>query len=164
MFFAQTWRWMRDPMKLSRYFTSKPKGLTLMELMAALGVAAILMAIAIPNFMSTLPGLRLNDAARQVATDLQQIRMKAIAQNLPYQITFSTTTYILQKCGGSCTNESGSIVLPQGITVTATTAPQFQPRGTVAAAATIQLSNGSSSKWVCVRTVGRVNIQDTVCS
>lgn len=151
-------------MKLMHYFASQPKGLTLIELMATLGVAAILIAVAIPSFTSTLPGLRLNDAARQVATDLQQIRMKAIAQNLPYQITFSTTTYVLQKCGGSCTNESGNIVLPQGITVTATAAPQFQPRGTAATATTIQLSNGSSNKWVCVRAVGRVNIQDTVCS
>jgi type IV fimbrial biogenesis protein FimT len=148
-------------MNLSRVYQSR--GFTIIELMATVGVAAILMAIAIPSFMSTLPGLRLNDAARQVATDLQQIRMKAIAQNLPYQITFSTTTYVLQRCSGSCTAESGNIVLPQGITVSASAPPQFQPRGTAAAAATIQLSNGSSSKWVCVRTVGRVNIQDTVC-
>jgi type IV fimbrial biogenesis protein FimT len=148
-------------MNLSHVYQSR--GFTIIELMATLGVAAILMAIAIPSFMSTLPGLRLNDAARQVATDLQQIRMKAIAQNLPYQITFSTTTYVLQRCGGSCTDESGNIVLPQGITVSASASPQFQPRGTAATAATIQLSNGSSNKWVCVRTVGRVNIQDTVC-
>jgi prepilin-type N-terminal cleavage/methylation domain-containing protein len=151
-------------MLLSRIWSGQPKGFTLIELMAMLGVAAILMAVAIPNFMSTLPGLRLNDAARQIATDLQQIRMKAIAQNLPYQITFSSTTYVLQKCSGSCTNESGNIVVPQGITITATAAPQFQPRGTVASAATIRLSNGSSNKWVCVRTVGRVNIQNTICS
>jgi len=151
-------------MQFSRVWFGQPKGFTLIELMAMLGVAAILMAVAIPNFMSTLPGLRLNDAARQIATDLQQIRMKAIAQNLPYQITFSSTTYVLQKCSGSCTNESGNIVVPQGITITATAAPQFQPRGTVAAATTIRLSNGSSNKWVCVRTVGRVNIQDTICS
>ena len=161
MFLALPSRPTVAPMKLSRFDQSK--GFTLIELMATLGVAAILIAIAIPGFMSTLPGLRLNDAARQVATHLQQIRMKAIAQNLPYQMTFSTTTYVLQKCSGSCTNESGNIVLPEGITVSASTPPQFQPRGTAAAAATIQLSNGSSSKWVCVRTVGRVNIQDTVC-
>jgi prepilin-type N-terminal cleavage/methylation domain-containing protein len=139
-------------------------GFTVIELMAAIGVASILMAIAIPSLLSTLPGLRLTDAARQVATDLQQIRMKAIAQNIPYQISFSTTTYVLQKCNGSCANESGNIVLPQGITVTASSAPQFQPRGTATAAATITLSNGSSSKWVCVKTVGRVNIQDASCS
>lgn len=139
-------------------------GFTLMELMATIAVASILMAIAMPNFLSTLPGLRLTDAARQVATDLQQIRMKAITQNIPYQISFSTTTYVLQRCNGSCANDGGNIALPPGISVTASTAPQFQPRGTAAAAATITLSNGSSSKWVCVRTVGRVNIQDASCS
>lgn len=139
-------------------------GFTLIELLAAIGVASILMAIAIPSFLSTLPGLRLTDAARQVATDLQQIRMKAIAQNIPYQISFSTSTYVLQKCNGSCTNDSGNIALPEGITVTASTAPQFQPRGTAAADATITLSNGSSSTRVCVRTVGRVNIQNASCS
>ena len=135
-----------------------------MELLAAMGVASILMAIAIPSFLSTLPGLRLTDAARQVATDLQQIRMKAIAQNTPYQISFSTSTYVLQKCNGSCTNDSGNIALPEGITVTASAAPQFQPRGTAAADATITLSNGSSSTRVCVKTVGRVNIQNAICS
>lgn len=139
-------------------------GFTLMELLAAIGVASILMAIAIPSFLSTLPGLRLTDAARQVATDLQQIRMRAIAQNIPYQISFSTSTYVLQKCNGSCTNDSGNIALPEGITVTASAAPQFQPRGTAAADATITLSNGSSSTRVCVKTVGRVNIQNAICS
>ena len=159
---------MVDLMKFSRFFSSQPKGFTLIELMATLGVAAILMAIAIPNFMSTLPGLRLNDAARQVATDLQQIRMKAIAQNIPYQMALSSTTYVLKKCNdSSCTtstNDSGSIILPTGITVLTPPTAQFQPRGTAAALTTIRLTNGSSNKWVCVKTVGRVNIQDSTCS
>jgi Tfp pilus assembly protein FimT len=132
--------------------------------MVVTGLASIIMAVAIPNLVSTLPGLRLTDAARQVAVDLQQIRLRAIAQNTPYKMIFSEGTYVLQRCGGLCTNDSGSIALPQGISVTASLAPQFQPRGTAAAAATITLSNGSSSKWVCVRTVGRINVQNTNCS
>lgn len=145
-------------------FRHRNEGFTLIELMATFAVASILMAIAVPSFLSTLPRLRLADAARQVATDLQQIRMKAIAQNIPYQISFSANTYVLQKCSGSCANDSGNITLPTGISVSASTAPQFQPRGTAATAATITLSNGSSTKWVCVKTVGRVNIQDAICS
>jgi len=145
-------------------FQHKNGGFTLMELLAAIGVASILMAIAIPSFLSTLPGLRLADAARQVATDLQQTRMRAIAQNIPYQISFSTTTYVMQRCNGSCTNDGGNIALPEGITVTASTAPQFKPRGTASADATITLSNGSSSTRVCVKTVGRVSIQNASCS
>jgi prepilin-type N-terminal cleavage/methylation domain-containing protein len=140
-------------------------GFTLIEMMAAIGVAGLLMAIAIPFFTRTLPGLRLSDAARQVSTDLQQVRMKAIAQSIPHQISFSTTTYVVQSCNVSCTNVGGNMALPEGISVTPpSTAPQFQPRGTVAATATIRLSNGTTNKWVCVKIVGRVNIQDTVCT
>jgi prepilin-type N-terminal cleavage/methylation domain-containing protein len=140
-------------------------GFTLIEMMAAIGVAGILMAIAIPFFTKTLPGLRLTDATRQVATDLQQVRMRAIAQSIPHQISFSTTTYIIQSCNGSCVNVGGNVALPEGISVTPpSTAPQFQPRGTVTAAATIKLSNGTTNKWVCVKIIGRVNVQDTVCT
>ncbi|HEY7169093.1 MAG TPA: GspH/FimT family pseudopilin [Candidatus Binatia bacterium] len=139
-------------------------GFSLAEILATISVAVILMAIAIPAFVRTLPALRLNDAARQIATDLQQLRMKAIAQNTAYQMTFSSNTYVLQKCSGSCVNDSGNIALPSGITVSAGTTPQFQPRGNATANATINLNNGSSQKWVCVRTIGRVKIQDVVCS
>ena len=147
-----------------RSMIANQAGFTVAELMTTVAVMGILTAMAMPMFLNTLPGLRLSDAARQVATDLQQLRMKAIAQNIPYQITFSSSTYVLQKCSGACTNDSGNIVLPEGITVSASAAPQFQPRGTAAASATITLSNGSAQKWVCVKTVGRVNIQDAACS
>jgi Tfp pilus assembly protein FimT len=152
------------PIPMSAHRKLKSAGFTLVELLATISVGMILMSIAIPSFLRTLPGLRLNDAARQVATDLQQLRMKAIAQNIPYQISFSSNTYVLQKCNGSCANDSGNITLPYGITVTASTNPQFQQRGTVATNTTITLSNGTTQKWVCVKTIGRVNVQDVVCS
>jgi Tfp pilus assembly protein FimT len=134
-------------------------------MMAAIGVVFVLMAVAMPMFRNTLPGLRLDDAARQVATELQQVRMKSIAQSIPHQINFSTTSYVIQRCNGSCTNDSGNIALPEGITVTPpSTAPQFQIRGTILAATTIRLSNGSTNKWVCVKVIGRINIQNTVCT
>jgi type IV fimbrial biogenesis protein FimT len=140
-------------------------GFTLIELMATIGIMAVVMAIAVPSFLSFLPSLRLADAARQIATDLQQVRMKAIAQNTAYQVNFSASTYSVQKCSGSCTNDSGNIVLPDGISiVSASVSPQFQPRGTAAAAAAITLTNGATQKWVCVRSVGRVSVQDSICS
>jgi prepilin-type N-terminal cleavage/methylation domain-containing protein len=139
-------------------------GFTLGEMMTAISVLGILVAIGMPAFMRTLPGLRLTDAARQVATELQHVRMRAIAQGIPQQITFSTSSYIVQQCNGACTNESGNIALPEGITATAATAPRFEPRGTVTTASAITLSNGMSQKFVCVKTIGRVNIQDAACS
>jgi Tfp pilus assembly protein FimT len=139
-------------------------GFTVGEMMAAICILGILVAIGMPAFTRTLPGLRLADAARQVATELHQMRMRAISRGIPQQITFSNSGYVLQQCNGTCVNESGNIGLPEGITATAATAPRFEPRGTVTTAATIQLSNGTAQKYVCVRTIGRVNIQDAACS
>jgi type IV fimbrial biogenesis protein FimT len=139
-------------------------GFTLVELMTAISLLAILAAIGMPAFTRTLPGLRLTDAARQVATELQHVRMRAIARGIPQQIAFSSASYVVQQCNGSCTNESGNIALPSGITATAASAPRFDPRGTATSAAAITLSNGSKQKYVCVKTIGRVNIQDMACS
>lgn len=143
-------------------------GFTLIELLAAIGVAGLLMVIAMPFFTKTLPALRLTDAARQIATELQNVRMKAIAESMPHQISFSSTKYDVERCvGGTCTATADrqNVVLPEGITVTPpSTPPQFQPRGTVSSATTIKISNGTSDKWVCVRIVGRINVQDTVCT
>lgn len=138
-----------------------PDGFTLGEVLTGIGLFGILAAIAAPQLTSTLPGLRLADGARQIATELQQLRMKAIAQNLPYQMTFSSTTYKLQRCNGACTDDSGNLALPTGITASASATPQFQARGTAAAAATITVSNGTTNKYVCVRAVGRISIQDS---
>jgi len=135
-----------------------------MEVMTAISLIAILAAIGMPAFTRALPGLRLTDAARQVATELQHVRMRAIARGIPQQITFSSGSYVVQQCNGSCTNESGNIALPDGITATAAATPRFEPRGTVTTAAAITLSNGTAQKFVCVKTIGRVNIQDGACS
>lgn len=137
------------------------EGFSLGEVLTGIGLFGILAAIAVPKFSSALPGLRLTDGARQIATDLQQLRMKAIAQTIPHQIVFSTTTYKLQRCNGTCTDDSGNIALPTGITATASATPQFQARGTASAAATITVTNGTTSKYVCIKTVGRISIQDS---
>jgi len=155
---------MKKRLRIFQYATNC-RGFTLIELMATLGVGGLLMVIAIPAFRSTLPRLRLNDAARQVATELQQVRMKAIAQSIPHQINFSASTYIVQRCNGTCANDGGNMVIPEGITITPPgTPPQFQTRGTVPAATTIRLSNGTTDKWVCVTVIGRIKIQDSVCA
>ena len=155
---------MKKRLRIFQHATNG-RGFTLIELMATLGVGGLLMVIAIPAFRSTLPRLRLNDAARQVATELQQVRMKAIAQSIPHQINFSTSTYIVQRCNGTCANDGGNMTIPEGITITPPgTSPQFQTRGTVPAATTIRLSNGTTNKWVCVTVIGRIKIQDSVCT
>jgi Tfp pilus assembly protein FimT len=144
------------------YFGSKPRGFSIIEIVWVLGLAMILMALAIPNFLSLLPSLRLSSAARQVAQDLQVARMKAISQNQSYTVDFDPPN-------GTYTYGSDSRNIKTeypGITIQSVSPqdPQFSPRGTATATATITLSNGAAQKWICVKTVGRVNIQDSDCT
>ena len=136
-------------------------GFTVVELIVSIAVAMILAGIAIPNFLSWLPGLRLSGAALQIATDLQLARMKAITQNTSYTVSFniSAGTYTYG------TDSRSLKALYPGITIASVSPsnPVFSPRGT-ASAITITISNGSMQKLVCVKAVGRVNVADTSCA
>ena len=143
-------------MKLRRYIQLS-SGFTVMELLVVISIAMILMGIAIPSFLSWLPTLRLSSAARQVATDLQVARMRAITQNAPNTVTFNTITGAYTFTLGA---ESRDIdQLYPGITISAVTAnPVFTARGTASTTGNITLSNGSATKQVQVNSIGRVII------
>jgi len=139
-------------------------GFTAMELLVAIAVVAVVLAVAIPSFMSWLPTLRLSSAARQVATDLQVARMKAISQNTSNTVTFSTSTGVYTFTIGSETRDIDDLY--PGIAIASVSAnPVFTPRGTTSnsSTVTITLSNGGTQKLVCVKTVGRVSIADSSC-
>lgn len=131
-------------------------GFTVLELMVAIGIAMVVLGIAVPSFLTWLPTLRLSSAARQVATDLQVARMKAISQNASYTVTFNTSTGIYTY--GADSRDVGALY--PGITISsAPTNPVFTPRGTASTTGTITLSNGTATKQVQVSTVGRVTMQ-----
>lgn len=65
-------------------------GFTVTELLFAVGVLGILSTIAIPNYNAWLPKSRVNGAARELFTEMQFARMKAISENNNYVITFDT--------------------------------------------------------------------------
>src|SRR3989304_10462679 len=73
-------------------------GFTLLELIVAISIASVVMGIAIPSFLSWMPTLGLSSGARQVATDLQVARLKAISQNVKYRLNFVTApSYTFEK-------------------------------------------------------------------
>ena len=137
-------------------------GFTVMELIVVIAMAMLLMGIALPSFLSWLPTFRLSAAARQVATDLQMARMRAVAQNASNTVTFTPSNGTYTFTLGSDSRDLNGLY--PGITISSVSVnPQFTPRGT-ANAVTIRLGNGSAEKWVCVKAVGRVSIQDSVCT
>jgi len=153
--------------KLQKYLRSK-LGITLIEMVVTLGIAGILMGIAIPSFISWLPTLRLSDAAQQVATDWRLARTKAISRGTKYRLTLvggvpGATSYVIDKEDpdnpGTYIDESGPFELPEGITVSAVeSVAYFDPRGTASTASTITLSNGTDTQDVQLNTAGLVSV------
>ncbi len=66
----------------------KDCGVTLAELIAVIGIIAVISAMAIPNYLAWLPKSRLNGAARALSADLHLARMRAISENRVFTVKF----------------------------------------------------------------------------
>jgi prepilin-type N-terminal cleavage/methylation domain-containing protein len=130
-------------------------GFSFVETLTAIFILGILAAIAMPHFTRLLPGIRLNSAARQIATDLQLARMRAISQHANQTVAFNTSTgtYTL----GTDTRNLGQLYPGTTITDVSAGNPSFTTTGT-ANATIITISNNSVTKTVQVNALGRVVI------
>lgn len=66
------------------------KGFTLLELIFCIAILGILMAIGIPNYLDYLPKYRANGAINRLFIELQNTKMKAIADGEDHIVTFNT--------------------------------------------------------------------------
>ena len=141
------------------------RGTTLLEVLVAASLSAILLAIAVPN----LPGLgapfTLRTVSQQVAADLIAARMRAIATDTPYRVAFNTAaaTYVIQQetAPGTFVTEGGTRTLPAGVVLGPVAAnPIFDTRGMLAAALAVPITvSPAGSRTVSVNVLGRTTIQ-----
>jgi len=66
----------------------KKHGFTLIELLTALIILGILAAIAIPGFSRWMPDIRLKAAARDLKSDMELAKLRAIRENANVVLTF----------------------------------------------------------------------------
>lgn len=131
-------------------------GYSLIELIVAVAVAGILAAIALPNWNRLLPFYQLDSSARQVYSELHNIKMRAVTENVGFQLVFSdgATTYTIQRDSVVLVTKP----LSAGVTVTNAGAIAFSPRGTASANRIRLRSGGGTCKQVVVSPTGRVRI------
>jgi type IV fimbrial biogenesis protein FimT len=135
------------------------KGFTLAEMMAVAGVVAVLMAVAVPNYLAFQPNMRLNGASREVLGKLMWARSKAVEENAIYDVTFPTDHTLEIRKAGMLIQTVDIQTEYTGVTFSKSgDDPAFNSRGTAGGATTITIMNSSGSKTVTVTATGNVRI------
>ncbi|MDY6855617.1 MAG: GspH/FimT family pseudopilin [Thermodesulfobacteriota bacterium] len=67
------------------------RGFTATELVVVMAIISVLTAFAIPHFIGMQPTMRVNSASRDLTSEMQLAKMKAVSQRNNYVITFDTT-------------------------------------------------------------------------
>ncbi|MBN8778070.1 GspH/FimT family pseudopilin [Thiobacillus sp.] len=83
------------------------RGFTLIELLVTLSIAAILLTVAVPNFITFVQNNRLATQANDLVTMLNYARSEAVKRNQSITVCSSTTG---TSCAGSTTWDTGLIV------------------------------------------------------
>jgi type IV fimbrial biogenesis protein FimT len=133
------------------------RGFSLAEILVAIGIFAILAAIATPQFIAFRPKNRLNGAARQIYSELMWARSKAVNDNSSYVVTFPTNQTM--QIAGSATKTVNIQTEYSDVTLTSTASTiTFSSRGTTDVAPTITLTNPGGTKVVTIRITGTASI------
>lgn len=151
------------------------RGFTLVELVVTLAIFGIMLAIALPSFLSYLPTMRLKGAARDISSTLQSARMEAVSRNTNCNVSFDinnksytvsctdiTTTLstdISFGWGTDVNKDIGGDSLPSdGIALNNDTC-YFASRGTVSAGSIYIKNTKNESYAVVISSGGRVDIR-----
>ncbi|MDI6763581.1 MAG: prepilin-type N-terminal cleavage/methylation domain-containing protein [Thermodesulfobacteriota bacterium] len=135
------------------------KGVTLLELIIVMVIIAIGATLMAPGISSWIPIYRLKSTTRDIASTMRIAQMKAISNNLSYQITFDppNRSYILQyDTGGIIVNDGDVQVISSGVQFNTTFAGNiaiFRPDLTITGG-DVNLTNTKGSQKT-IRLAGR---------
>jgi len=131
-------------------------GFTLYEVFVVMAIIAIISAISIFNYMAWIPGIRLNNAARQVMSDLVAARMSSVKENVSV-VVLHLNNHSYSVTVGSETPRIKDLQPDYPATTLNFTSVLFSSRGTTSPR-TLTLQNSSGIKTIAVAITGRVKI------
>ena len=144
----------------------RKKGITLIELVVVMAIIAIGAVLLVPNIGAWIPYYRLRSASRDIVSVLRTAQMKAISNNITYQVSFTPAagTYVLQYQTTAGFVTEGSVqALPPGIVISGITFPgnnaQFNSNSTSSTGSiTLQNAKGTTKHISLTTATGRVNL------
>jgi prepilin-type N-terminal cleavage/methylation domain-containing protein len=143
------------------------RGVTLLELIVAIAIAATLAGIGVLAYARMVDDLRLNQAARQIFLDLTATRARALADNVGRRLVFESDRDVYQpqqQVGTDYRDDGTCIVLPPGIDLAECTASgsavAFRPRGNAGTFGTITIRNRvNRERRIVIDIAGRIRVE-----
>ena len=132
-------------------------GVTAVELMVVVVIAAILATIAIPSFSDLIARRKIEGLANELSADLQFARSESISRNADVSLTATTGSYVIARGPTTIKNVA---TLPTSTSLTAGSITFTAFRGLSASATSFTVSNSAVSNQlkVIVNTMGRTLI------
>jgi type II secretory pathway pseudopilin PulG len=140
----------------------RPRGFTLVETALVLALAGFLFYGGIVSMKALAPKLRLEAAAWQVRSALNEARFGAAWTGTPRRVRFRAWGFALETYdeGSKAWRPVRSARL-EGVEVSANNDPAFYPEGTVANLATVTVTNLRGAYKITVAISGRVKVVKT---
>ncbi|NIQ39105.1 MAG: prepilin-type N-terminal cleavage/methylation domain-containing protein [Proteobacteria bacterium] len=136
---------------------SRQRGITLTELVVTIAIVAVLAVLLVPNLGSWIRHYRIKAAVREIVSNMELAKIRALKNNLEYRVVFeaATRTFYLERGNRSSsswkwTRVSRRISLPQKIRMNVTfptSSVQFNPHGTAGPGGSVDLTIPDGEKY-----------------
>jgi len=130
------------------------EGFSAIELAVVLAFTGLLATIALPRWRVLVQSFELNNSARQIQSELHNLKSRAAAENVSFQIIYSqgATGYTIQRDNIAVVTKP----LAEGTTITKAGMITFSPRGTAVANRVRLLDLQGACRHIVVSPTGRV--------
>jgi len=138
--------------------TTSNSGFSLIEVVVIMAIMAIMSSIFHPNYMSWIPGIRLNGAVRQIMSDLMAARMKSIKENISISVS-PVNSHSYAVTIGTQTPKLMDLMPNFPGTTVKFTPVLFTSRGSASSPRTITIQNSAGIRTLTVAITGRVKMK-----